>query len=119
MVGKAFTGESLNFFPFFCERLPNFTFVAGIKFYDAMISSTLVDRIADVKKLNLLYKAKPFNYFSKSILKAIRSQPIEVPELILHLAKHDSLNIIPYLENKLICTKGETFQPFGTLQRSI
>jgi len=79
---------------------------SGIKFYDAMISSTSVDRIADVKKLNLLYKAKPFNYFSKSILKAIRSQPIEVPELILHLAKHDSLNIIPYLENKLICTKG-------------
>ena len=53
-------------------------------------------------QMNLLFKAKPFD-FSPRILTAIRSQPIEVLEMILNLANFDSFSTLPLLENKLIC----------------
>jgi len=77
---------------------------SAAEFYDSIILNELVSH-TNLKKLNLLYKAKPFD-FNKSILSAIKSQPIEVPELVFNLAKHGNLNTLPLLEDKLICTKG-------------
>jgi len=74
------------------------------EFYNTISSSDLVDRLTQ-KKLNLLYKAKPFD-FNLSILRAIKTLPIEVPEKISSLAEHNALSTLPLLENKLICTKG-------------
>ena len=67
----------------------------------------------DLQKLHLLYKAKPFD-FNRSILRAIKSQPIEVLELVFNLTNHGNLDILPLLENKLICTKGEIKRPLAS-----
>jgi len=75
------------------------------EFYNTISSSDLVDRLTQ-KKLNLLYKAKPFD-FNLSILRAIKTLPIEVPEKISSLAEHNALSTLPLLENKLICTKSK------------
>jgi len=79
---------------------------SAAEFYDSVILNELVSH-TNLKKLHLLYKAKPFD-FNWSILSAIKSQPIEVPELVFNLAKHGNLNTLPLLEDKLICTKGTT-----------
>jgi len=71
------------------------------EFYNQIIADDTISR-TDLKKLNLLFKAKPFD-FSPRILTAIRSQPIEVLEMILNLANFDSFSTLPLLENKLIC----------------
>ena len=80
-------------------------FLSAAEFYDSIILNELVSH-TNLKKLHLLYKAKPFD-FSPSILSAIKSQPIEVPQLVFNLAKHGNLNTLPLLENSLVCTKGE------------
>jgi len=77
---------------------------SAAEFYDSVILNELVSH-TNLKKLHLLYKAKPFD-FNWSILSAIKSQPIEIPELVFNLAKHGNLNTLPLLEDKLICTKG-------------
>ena len=94
-------------------------FVSAAEFYDSIITNDLV-ACDDLPKLNLLYKAKPFD-FNRSILSAIKSQPIEVLELVFNLAKHGNLNTLPLLENKLICTKGEIKQSSSKngLQRAL
>ena len=78
--------------------------VSAGEFYDQIIGDDTISR-TDLKKLRLLYKAKPFD-FSPRILTAIRTQPIEVPEMIYRLHSSDSLNTLPLLENKLFCAEG-------------
>merc|ERR1712061_579250 len=57
----------------------------------------------DRRKTSLLYNAKPFDY-SVGILTAIKSQPIEVIEMISNLSSSNTLDILPRLENKMLCT---------------
>jgi len=77
---------------------------SAAEFYDSIIGNDQVG-CDDLPKVHLLYKTKPFD-FSPSILSAIKSQPIEVLELVFNLVKHGNLDTLPLLENKLICTKG-------------
>jgi len=78
---------------------------SGVEFYDHIIAKHLISR-SDLQKLNLLYKAKQFDY-SPTVLTKITSYPMEVFEMIYNLANANSLDInLPLLENKLICTEG-------------
>ena len=79
--------------------------VSAGEFFNQIITDDTISRI-DRKKLNVLYKAKPFD-FSPSILAAIRAQPIEVLEMINKLESSDNLNTLPLLENKLVCAEGK------------
>ena len=56
-------------------------------------------------KLNLLYRAKPFD-FRPSILPTITVQQMEVLDVITYLAKSDNLKSLPLFENQLLCTVG-------------
>jgi hypothetical protein len=111
------TPQRVNNLPFLVSQ-PRPKTSAG-EFYDQIIGDDTISR-TDLKKLRLLYKAKPFD-FSPRILTAIRTQPIEVPEMIYRLHSSDSLNTLLLLENKLFCAEGGEegvlitggFAPFG------
>jgi len=96
------TPQWVNNLPFLVSQ-PRPKTSAG-EFYDQIIGDDTISR-TDLKKLRLLYKAKPFD-FSPRILTAIRTQPIEVPEMIYRLHSSESLNTLPLLENKLFCAEG-------------
>lgn len=80
---------------------------SGLEFYERIIADNSISR-TDLQKLNLLYKAKPFD-FSPTILPTITSQPFEVFEMIFNLAEFNSLDTLPLMENKLLCTKDLPF----------
>ena len=75
-------------------------------FYNHVISNDSISQ-TDLIKLNLLYRAKPFD-FSPSILPTITVQQMEVLEVITYLAKSDNLKSLPLFENQLLCTVGPT-----------
>ena len=68
-------------------------------------------------KLNLLYRAKPFD-FSPSILPTITVQQMEVLDVITYLAKSDNLKSLPLFENQLLCTVGPTRSSSGEIYLS-
>ena len=73
-------------------------------FYDHVISNDSISQ-TDLMKLNLLYRAKPFD-FRPSILPTITVQQMEVLDVITYLAKSDNLKSLPLFENQLLCTVG-------------
>ena len=85
-------------------------------FYNHVISNDSISQ-TDLMKLNLLYRAKPFD-FSPSILPTITVQQMEVLDVITYLAKSDNLKSLPLFENQLLCTVGPTRSSSGEIYSS-
>ena len=84
-------------------------------FYNHVISNDISQ--TDLMKLNLLYRAKPFD-FSFGILPTITVQQMEVLDVITYLAKSDNLKSLPLFENRLLCTVGPTRSSCGEIDFS-